>query len=191
MPARGRCHSREPQAGSKEAVTDSPSEQRDSEAVRRFIERFGAVLVEAGFAPMAARVFAALLATDSGQLSAAGLAEILRASPAAISGAVRYLIQLGLVTREREPGSRRDRYRVMNDVWYASAVHQDQVLRRWVSTASEGIEVLGEQTPAGRRMAETIDYFAFMQKEVPVLLARWREHQRGRNAAASAPASGD
>jgi len=172
-------------------VTDSPSEQRDSEAVRRFIERFGAVLVEAGFAPMAARVFAALLATDSGQLSAAGLAEILRASPAAISGAVRYLIQLGLVTREREPGSRRDRYRVMNDVWYASAVHQDQVLRRWVSTASEGIEVLGEQTPAGRRMAETIDYFAFMQKEVPLLLARWREHQRGRNAAASAPASGD
>ena len=41
---------------------------------------------------MPARVFSALLATDSGRLTAAELAERLQISPAAVSGAVRYLI---------------------------------------------------------------------------------------------------
>ena len=36
---------------------------------------------------------------------------MLRISPAAVSGAVRYLIRLGLVHKERVPGSRRDCYR--------------------------------------------------------------------------------
>ena len=53
-----------------------------------YIERFAAVLVAAGFPPMPARVFVALLVTDSGRLSAAELAAMLRISPAAVSGAV-------------------------------------------------------------------------------------------------------
>ena len=36
-----------------------------------YIERFASVLVSAGFPPMPARVFVALLVTDSGRLSAA------------------------------------------------------------------------------------------------------------------------
>ena len=72
-----------------------------------YIERFAAVLVVAGFPPMPARVFVALLVTDSGHLTAAELAALLQISPAAVSGAVRYLIQLGLVHKERVPGCRR------------------------------------------------------------------------------------
>ena len=86
------------------------------DALFGYIERF-AVLVAAGFPPMPARVFVALLVTDSGRLSAAELAAMLRISPAAVSGAVRYLIQLGLVHKERVPGSRRDYYRMPGNMW--------------------------------------------------------------------------
>lgn len=165
-------------------MTQSPKPARDEQAVGRFVERFAAVMAEAGFPPMAARVLAALLATDAGHLTAAGLAAQLRASPAAISGGVRYLIQLGLVSKEREPGSRRDRYRVIDDVWYQSAIRQDSVLTRWVITASEGLDVLGAGSPAGRRIGESMEYFAFMQREIPGLLARWREYRQGLAAAA-------
>ena len=41
-----------------------------------YIERFAAVLVAAGFPPMPARVFVALLVTDSGRLSALSLIHI-------------------------------------------------------------------------------------------------------------------
>ena len=79
-----------------------PEEARGS--LPEFIEKFAAVLIVAGFPPMSARVFVALLISDSGGLTAAGLADLLQISPAAVSGAVRYLSGLGLVRKERVPG---------------------------------------------------------------------------------------
>ncbi|MBV8774772.1 MAG: MarR family transcriptional regulator [Deltaproteobacteria bacterium] len=127
---------------------------------------------------MPARVFAGLLATDSGRLTAADLAALLQVSPAAISGAVRYLSQVNLASREREPRSRRDYYRVHDDVWYEAIARRDQVLARWERSLREGIEVLGRDSRAGRRMAETLAFFEFLQKELPLLLRRWRELKR-------------
>ena len=153
---------------------------RDEQAVRPFIERFASVLVEAGIPPMPARVFSALLVTDSGRLTAAELTALLGASPAAISGAVRYLGQLGMISREREPGSRRDVYLILGDIWYEASVRQDQVLSRWVSAAREGVEILGPQTPAGKRVADSLGFFVFLKQEMPALLERWRAHRAAR-----------
>jgi hypothetical protein len=155
-------------------VKPKGSFRRDQRAVQGFIERFAIALTDAGFPRMPARVFAGLLATDSGKLTATGLATLLQVSPAAISGAVRYLGQVNLASREREPGSRRDYYRVHDDVWYEAIARRDQVLGRWEHSLREGIEVLGQNTPAGARMVETLAFFQFLQKELPPLLKRWR-----------------
>jgi DNA-binding transcriptional ArsR family regulator len=151
--------------------------RRDPGAVTRFVERFAAVLVEAGIPRMPARVFAALLVTDSGSLTSAELTEQLQVSPAAVSGAVRYLNQFALVSREREPGSRRDRYRVASDAWYEASARRDGVLAAWESAAREGIELLGPATPAGQRFAQSTEYFEFLRKELPAMLTRWEEHK--------------
>jgi predicted transcriptional regulator len=153
--------------------------ESDPQTPAEFVERFAAVLTEAGIPRMPARVFVALLVTDSGYLSASQLSRMLRISPAAVSGAVRYLIQVDLVSREREPGSRRDRYRVLDDVWYQSASRRDQVLARWDSIARQGIDILGRETPAGRRFAESVEFFEFLQKEIPAVMAKWQAHRAG------------
>jgi len=158
-------------------VTEPFGPGRDQQAVLRFVERFAGGLVDAGMARMPARVFAALLATDSGRLTAAELAELLQASPAAISGAVRYLIQLDMASRERELGSRRDSYSVRDDVWHEAIGRRDQLLTRWESNLREGLDALGSDTPAGARLAETLDFFEFVQKEMPAMMARWHEHR--------------
>ena len=150
---------------------------RDLDALRRFIERFASALADAGMARMPARVFVALLATDAGRLTAAELAELLQVSPAAISGAVRYLEQVNLVSREGEPGSRRDYYRVHDDAWYEAALQRERLLARWQASTREGIEVLGADTPAGRRLAETLEFYDFIGGEMPALLERWRERR--------------
>jgi DNA-binding transcriptional regulator GbsR (MarR family) len=156
-------------------VTKVPG--RDPEAVLRFIERFSSVLIGAGFPPMPARVFVALIVTDSGALTAAELAGLLRVSPAAVSTAVRYLVQTDLVSREREAGSRRVRYRMPDDIWDQYMRLRDQVLLRWASLLREGIGQLGADTPAGQRMAEHAEYFEFLGKEMPALLDRWHKHK--------------
>ena len=106
---------------------------------------------------MPARVFVALLVTDSGRLTAAELAEVLRISPAAVSGAVRYLIQLGLVHKERVPGSRRDYYRMPGDIWDDMLRLRNQVMSRWAALVREGIDLVGPDTQAGARLAEHAD----------------------------------
>jgi DNA-binding transcriptional regulator GbsR (MarR family) len=146
---------------------------RDEEAVGRFIESFASALVDGGVPRMPARVFATLLAEDSGRLTAAELAERLQVSPAGISGAVRYLMQVHLISREREPGGRRDHYRLLNDVWYEVTINREPLLRRWERQAAEGVEVLGADTPAGRRMADTLEFFSFLLREMPQVIQRW------------------
>jgi len=126
---------------------------------------------------MPARVFVALLAANSSHLTAADLAALLQASPAAISGGVRYLVQVGLVSREGEPGSRRHHYRVPDDVWNELLLQRDRLLQRWADVLREGIEILGADTRAGARMAESAQYFDFVTAELPMLLVRWREHR--------------
>src|SRR5215204_5751877 len=104
---------------------------RDEEAVMRFVERCALTLTEAGIPRMPARVFVALLVSDDGRRTAAELAETLKVSPAAVSNAVRYLQQVRLVAREREPGERRDHYRLYNDTWYEAVTWRDEMLKRW------------------------------------------------------------
>ena len=144
-----------------------------------YVERFSSVLVAAGIPAMPARVFVALLVTDSGRLTAAELAGMLRVSPAAVSGGVRYLIQLGLVHKERVPGSRRDYYRMPDDVWNDMFKLRDQVMQRWAALVREGIELLGPDTPAGARLAEHATFFDFVSGEMPEILKRWAEYRAG------------
>ena len=147
---------------------------RDPDAISRFIERFASVLAEGGVPRMPARVFAALLSTDEGRLTAAEIAETLQISAAAVSGAVRYLEQVSLVGREREPGSRRDRYVVQHDIWYEAILQREQLLTRWERALNEGVDALGADTPAGRRLENSVAFFEFLQEEMPAMLERWR-----------------
>ena len=158
-------------------MSPSPSPRRDPHAVARFVERFALAMADAGIPRMPARVLVALLATDSGRLTAAELGEFLQVSPAAVSTAVRYLAQLNMVARERVPGSRREHYRLLDDLWYEAGARRDQLLDRWEATAREGVEVLGRDTPAGARMAEAVAYLAFTNEELPGLLARWHKRR--------------
>jgi DNA-binding transcriptional regulator GbsR (MarR family) len=158
---------------------DGAPARRDQAAVRQFIERFTAQLTQAGFPRTPARIFVALLTADSSSLTAAELAELLQASPASVSGGARYLVQVGLARAEGEPGSRRQHYRMPESVWHDIVSQRDQLFSRWASELRGGIEVLGADSPAGLRMAETVRYFEFLQVEMTSLLRRWDEHPRG------------
>ncbi|MEV6248226.1 MarR family transcriptional regulator [Streptomyces sp. NPDC051742] len=153
----------------------STAEAQD--AASRFVERFAAEMTEAGMQRMASRVFAALLASETASMTSAELAEQLKISPAAVSGAIRYLSQVSMVSREREPGTRRERYVLHNELWYETFTRRDQVLSRWEKVLREGAETLGPDTAAGARTAETADFFAFLQRETLQIMDRWSAHK--------------
>lgn len=160
-------------AGPVPSVPDAPP--ADREALLAYVERFALVLSDSGLPRMPARVFAYVLADDAERYTAGELASGLRVSAAAISGAVRYLVQAGLLGKERDPGARSDVYRIYDDdVW--SRIYSQQVgaLERFEAAAADGVATLGPDRPGGRRMAETQEFFAFLRAELPEMLVRWQ-----------------
>jgi DNA-binding transcriptional regulator GbsR (MarR family) len=156
----------------------STSAPRDEELLR-FVERFALILAENGMPRMAARVFAFVLADDADRYTATELAEGLRVSPAAISGAVRSLVQLGLLGKEREPGSRSDTYRVYDDdVWGAIARQRMPILDRWIDGLSDGLDQLEPDSRGWRRLRETQLYFEWVRDEFEDVMARWAERRK-------------
>ncbi|MFJ6442779.1 GbsR/MarR family transcriptional regulator [Streptomyces sp. NPDC091649] len=149
----------------------------DEAAASRFVERFAAQLVQAGMPRMPSRVFAALLVSERGALTSAELGERLKISPAAVSGAVRYLAQVNMVSREREPGSRRERYRVQSEQWYNALLERDAILKNWQATMREGVDHFGLDTPQGRRINTSLEFFRFLDKEFGSLMQRWAAHR--------------
>jgi DNA-binding transcriptional regulator GbsR (MarR family) len=160
----------------------TPDTKRDEDAVRRYVESLALVLSQIGMQRMSARVFAALMTTDDARLTAADLASQLSVSPAAVSGAVRFLEQVGLVAKEREPGERRDHYRLFDDLWYATFLKRDRMIIMWRDAAGDGIEALGEDSPAGKRLAEMRDFLSFMLEELNGMYERWHKIREAKNA---------
>ncbi|UYM07311.1 GbsR/MarR family transcriptional regulator [Solicola gregarius] len=142
------------------------------------VEHLAMVMTESGLPRMPARVFAYVLADDAEIYTAGELSEGLRVSPAAISGAVRYLVNVGLLAKQRLPGDRRDHYRVFDeDVFGAMIAQRAPVLGRWSDAFGRAVEVLGADRPGGRRLADGVLFFEFMQEDQQDVLARWHAYR--------------
>jgi predicted transcriptional regulator len=149
--------------------------RRDEAAVRRFVEHMAITFADWGFPRMPARVLMTMMTADEDSLTAAELAERLSVSPAAISGAVRYLVQIGLLARAPHPGSRRERFRLQNDAWYEASTVKAGLFKVISDIADEGVGAVGgAATASGARVAEMRDYFRFIEAEMPDLLRKWK-----------------
>lgn len=153
--------------------------QRDEAAMRQYVEHMSRLLADWGFPRMAGRVLFTLTGADERSLTAGELAERLGVSPAAISGAVRYLTHISMVVREPVPGSRRDRYRLVDDSWYEVTVAKMSFLKTFVDAIEQGVTAAGGgNTPAGRRLAEMRDFYIFVQDAMPEIMEKWAANKR-------------
>lgn len=151
----------------------------DRDDLLRVVERIAPTLIETGIPRMPARVFAYILAEDADRYTAAELADGLQVSPAAISGAMRYLVDARMVFKEREPGRRADVYRIYDgDLWGTIMSARLPILEHWQQTLESAIGEIGQQSRGGRRLVETKEFYAFMRTETEAMLERWREHRR-------------
>ncbi|MEI8408686.1 MULTISPECIES: GbsR/MarR family transcriptional regulator [unclassified Kribbella] len=143
------------------------------EEISQFVERFAGVLANSGVPTMSARVIGRMLVSPTGTLTSAELAESLQISQPAVSGAVRQLLQVGFITRERIPGSRKDHYRIRDDVFAALLERRNSALAEWESTSRSGVDLFGADTTVGRRLTEAADFFAFIHKDLEHLIKSW------------------
>ncbi|MEV0152883.1 MarR family transcriptional regulator [Micromonospora sp. NPDC050686] len=160
-----------------EASRPTPNE----EEVHLFVERMAMAFADVGFPRMAARVLFTVMSADE-PLTAAEIGERLGVSAAAVSGAVRYLTQFGMLVREPVKGSRRDRYRVPDNPWYEATITKTGLYKNFIDIATAGVGALDGAGPGRERVAEMRDFFAFVQEEIDGLGERWRARRASRQS---------
>ena len=153
---------------------------RDERALNDVLEHAAAVLTSAGFPKMPARVLMALTVTEQQGMTAAELADRLSASPAGISGAVRYLQTIGIVRRVSQTTSRRDRYELPSD-WYASMTRQSPIYAVLAAQADAGIAAVDDpDSLATERLRDMAGFYRFLEKRLPELLDEWEQGRAAR-----------
>jgi DNA-binding transcriptional regulator GbsR (MarR family) len=142
-----------------------------------FVEEMGSALTKAGLPRVPSLVFSALLVDDDGRMTASELASSLALSAGSISGAVRYLEQVGMARRERQRGSRRDVYVVDDDAWHETMMRTEHVYAPMIAALTRHLTDMSIGSPAGRRLLLTKEFLHFVQDEMTALTVRWEKHR--------------
>ena len=162
-------------------MPDLPEDEHTAEQM--YVEDAGVVFEQAGFPRMAARVIGRLLICEPSHQSPGELAIALQASKASISTSVRLLVQFGIVERVAFPGKRRDYYRIRDEAWSRMTEERMDLVTTIRALAERGIALRADTGhTADLRLREMRAFYAFYEREMPAIIARWREEwQRKRH----------
>jgi hypothetical protein len=140
-----------------------------------------------GMPPMVGRVLGYLSICDPPEQTIAQLAEDLLASRSAITGAIKVLDTLDLISRSRAAGERMDRVRIKLSSSRSMGFDVTEY-REQGDLAREGLALLAD-APAGRR-AVLLEYAAFadfLVDRLPQLEKDWKAHREALRASGELP----
>ncbi|MBL1075395.1 helix-turn-helix domain-containing protein [Nocardia sp. 2] len=169
-----RSRRRVPRPRKVETPSGADEHGRSPEVIAQFTAGFAEMFTRNGVPKVAAGVLARLYAADSGSVTAAELVRHLRVSPATVSAAVGYLEGRELIRRERDPGTRRDRYFIDEFAWYRATLAAARRNERMAALARDGAGGLGAATPAGMRLLGMGEYLDGVAGDALRSAEQWR-----------------
>ncbi|MCZ7417114.1 MULTISPECIES: GbsR/MarR family transcriptional regulator [unclassified Streptomyces] len=158
--------------------TSASAAEQAASGEARVVERLAGRFTETGLPRMTARVFAALIVSPNGALTAADIGQFLSISSGTVSTAVQSLVRIGLITRENVPGSRRDLYRVREDPWPDVFAIRSRWLGEFAKGSMEDIEMLEESNSgAKQRLTDMREFGLFVMPKLEQIVTDWRTHR--------------
>jgi DNA-binding transcriptional ArsR family regulator len=151
--------------GTRTHVTVAPANTAE-DVQHAFVTELASALTATGMPRMASRVFASLATSTADTMTAADLVRDLGVSPASVSKAIGYLEGMELVERHLEPSSRKERYRVGDDVWTRAVRADSRGHASVADVADRGIALFGDDSPAGIRLAHMGRFFTSLTEQL-------------------------
>ena len=151
-------------------------------------EHGAAALEVTGMTRMPARTLMAMVGSPDAGYTAAELAERLQVSPAAVSGALRYLQDNRMIQRLSRPGERVTRYNIADDSWTSFMTHNCPT---YVDVAEfiDQIADLNVDAPISVARARTTAlFFRFLASRLPELVEEWHAISEAAEAEGVPPA---
>ena len=151
---------------------------------RRFAEEMGVMGERLGMPPMVARVLGWLLICDPPAQSLGEMAAALGVSRASISIATRLLAGPGLIRRTAVPGARGYHFEIQSGAFTQLTGREQFALLH--AQLDRGLAILPDPDgPLAGRLREARDFYAFVEREIPLLVERFRAERMGQERTAS------
>jgi DNA-binding MarR family transcriptional regulator len=152
----------------------------DLSAERRYAEEAGVVLAGMGMPQAYGKLLGWLLICDPAAQSGTDIVAALGLSKGSVSAGLRTLEASGLVRRVAMPGRRGSFYEMTPDAIMRAAGSEKFTYFRQLM--DHGLEVVGgEDAPGAERLRVTRDFYAFLEVEMPKLIQRFQDEQKGRS----------
>jgi DNA-binding MarR family transcriptional regulator len=149
-----------------------------SEELEACLQRIALHFEASGLPRTAGLILAHLLTCEPPHASVTELAERLGISMGSASTMTRMLSTTGLVEKVGLPGSRMTYFRLADDGFERMFAGQSKLLASFGPLAEEGVRLLGSERPErGERLRSMQALYAFYERELPLLAARWREER--------------
>jgi hypothetical protein len=87
-------------------------------------------------------------------------------SAASVSKSIGYLERMDLIVRRTDPGGRRERYTIVDDVWRRAWRTDTDAHAKVAQAARRGTEIFGADTPAGNRLDEMSRFFTWLSGQM-------------------------
>jgi DNA-binding MarR family transcriptional regulator len=159
-----------------------------------YVEEVALFFEQSGLPRIAGRVLGLLLVCDPRVRSAAELADELGVSKGSISTMTRLLVRSGLIEKVGIPGERTTYFRLRDDGFESLFAFKLQALVSFRPLADRGLQLLGEVDPSAdrsHRLRVIRALYAFFEREMPVMLDKWRDERETLIAAVPGVSGGE
>lgn len=141
---------------------------------RRYAEDAAVVLAGLGLPPAYGKLLGWLLVCDPPQQTSTQLGAALGLSKGSVSTGMRMLEQGGFARRVPTPGRRGHAYEVLPDAIIRITAEPTR-FRVFRELMDRGVDLLGgEHAPGTERVRVMRDFYAFVERELPTLVARFQ-----------------
>jgi DNA-binding transcriptional regulator GbsR (MarR family) len=148
---------------------------------RQYAEEMAVVLTSMGLPLAYGKLLGWLFVCDPPQQTGTDLTTALDLSKASVSTGMRMLVTTKLVRRVAVPGRRGHAYELLPDAFLR--VSEMDNYRIFREILERGIDLVGgENDPAADRLRNTRDFYAFVEREFPKLIARFKRERSAREA---------
>jgi DNA-binding MarR family transcriptional regulator len=150
---------------------------------RRYAEDAAVVLAGLGLPPAYGKLLGWLLVCDPPGQTSGQLAAALGLSKGSVSTGMRMLESSGFARRVPVPGQRGHAYEVTPDAIIRITAEPTK-FRLFRELMDRGLEIVGgADAPGAERLRVMRDFYAFIERELPTLVARFEATRHGRGEA--------
>lgn len=148
------------------------------DTIAHYIEEVALFWEQQGMPRIAGRILGLLMVCDPPHRSARQLAEQLSVSKGSVSMMVRLLLSSESIEIVAVPGERATYYQLSPDSMEQKLERRLRAMTGFRDLASRGLDLLdGAPAEQRARLEHIHDLYAFLEEELPLLIARWRERK--------------